>query len=165
MNSLRRLVSALRTTGPEGPRDMSVAQRFALRVIARRPGLTMSELAEATLTTRSTVSEVVDRLEDHGLVRRELDDWDRRRLRLRLTSDGLQLAGTIGEAVPERLVRALNALGPAVAETLADTMEAWVAEAGLDAVSPDMFGEPSRGEQAPRQRRIRATHSAEPAED
>ena len=71
---------------------MSVAQQFALRMISRHPGLTMTELAEATLTSRSTVSEVVVRLADRGLVHREADELDRRRIRLTLTRAGAEAA-------------------------------------------------------------------------
>ena len=143
MNALRRLVSALRTTGAEGPSGMSVAQQFALRVISRHPGLTMTELAVATLTTRSTVSEVVIRLVDRGLISREQDVADRRRIRLTLTRASAETVTAIGETLPERLVLALDALGPATTEALAQALEGWVLEAGLHEVAPAMFGEPS----------------------
>jgi len=64
MDALRRLVSALRSSGvaASGEPGMSVAQRFALRVIGTEPGISMGGLAGRTLTTPSAVSEVVSRL-------------------------------------------------------------------------------------------------------
>lgn len=145
MNALRRLVSALRTTGADalGARPMSVAQQFALRVIGRHPGLTMSALAGATLTTRSAVSEVVVRLVNAGMVRREVDASDQRRVRLHLTPEGAVTYGLLGETLPERLVAALDGLEPETLELLATALEQWTETAGLGSVAPDMFGEPS----------------------
>lgn len=145
MNALRRLVSALRTTGADAlvPRPMSVAQQFALRVIGRHPGLTMSALARATLTSRSSVSEVVVRLVNAGLVRREADASDHRRVRLHLTPGGAATFSLVGETLPERLVVALDSLEPEAREMLATAMETWTETAGLGNVAPVMFGEPS----------------------
>lgn len=145
MNALRRLVSALRTTGADAlvARSMSVAQQFALRVIGRQPGLTMSALARATLTSRSAVSEVVVRLVDAGMVRREADASDQRRVRLHLTPHGATTFSLLGETLPERLVLALDGLEPETRELLATAMERWTETAGLGNVAPAMFGEPS----------------------
>lgn len=48
----------------------------------------MSELADRLLVSRPTASRVVDRLVDHGLVRRWHDQADRRVVRLALTAEG-----------------------------------------------------------------------------
>lgn len=146
MNALRRLVSAVRTTGAgavAGQR-LSVAQQFAIRVIGREPGLAMGDLAAATMTTRSTVSEVVVRLVDRGLVRRARDTDDQRVVRLELTPDGTTVYEQLGQTVPERLVRALAAMDPMICDMLAESLDAWVSSAGLDAEEPRMFGEPRR---------------------
>lgn len=148
MNALRRLVSALRSPGVDASAGLpgTVAQRFALRVIAAHPGLTMTDLAEATLTTRSAISEVVVRLVRQGYVRRETDALDHRRIRLSLTADGAIANAALGEQWPERLIRALDELAPATCATLAEAMESWITSAGLGHVPPRMFGEaPSPG--------------------
>ncbi|MCK6478252.1 MAG: MarR family transcriptional regulator, partial [Phycisphaerales bacterium] len=143
MNALRRLVSALRSSGAAASamEGMSVAQQFALRVIASRPGVTMSQLAAATLTTPSAVSEVVARLVARGAVRREPDAADHRQVLVHLTPEGRALCDRVAETLPERLVAALAAMEPAARASLADAMEAWVARAGLGDVPPSMFGE------------------------
>lgn len=145
MDALRRLVSALRSSGAtaSGEMGMSVAQLFALRIIGRQPGLSMGDLASATLTTPSAVSEVVSRLVARGLVRREPDAQDHRRVLLHVTEDGRTLAGTVEQTLPERLVAALASMDPETRTSLADAMEHWVAAAGLGGVAPAMFGEAS----------------------
>lgn len=150
MNALRRLVSALRSSGAAASamQGMSVAQQFALRVIARRPGVTMGQLAAATLTTPSAVSEVVSRLVARGAVRRDGDVADHRRVLLHVTQDGRTLSDRVDQTLPERLVAALAAMDPAARTSLADAMESWVAHAGLGGVAPGMFGEDLRAESA-----------------
>jgi DNA-binding MarR family transcriptional regulator len=143
LNALRRLVSALRSSDATASREwgMSVAQLFALRTIGRHPGLFMSELAERTLTTQSTVSEVVSRLVARDLVRRAQDASDHRRIRLYLTWEGEVLSGSVKRTVPEHLVAALETMGPGMRALLADAMEHWVISAGFAGVAPEMFGE------------------------
>jgi DNA-binding MarR family transcriptional regulator len=146
MNALRRLVSALRTSSAaaSGEMGMSVAQLFALRTIGRQPGLSMGDLAAATLTTASAVSEVVSRLVARGLVRREPDAGDHRRVLLHLTWEGRTRCDGVEPTLPERLVAALASMDPEMRTSLANAMENWVAGAGLGGVAPTMFGEGAR---------------------
>jgi DNA-binding MarR family transcriptional regulator len=144
MNALRRLVSALRTSGAAASDElgMSVAQHFALRIIERQPGLSMGDLAAATLTTPSAVSEVVFRLFTRGLVRREPDPADHRRVLVHLTWEGRVLCDRLEQtSLPERLVAALAAMPASQRVTLAGALESWVAGAGLGGFAPTMLGE------------------------
>lgn len=145
MNSLRRLVSALRTSGAavSGHLGMSVAQLFALRSIERQPGLSMTDLAGRTLTTPSAVSEVVTRLVARELVSREQDPVDHRRTLLHLTPDGHAICAGLDRTLPERLVAALAGMNPAARHALANSLEQWVNAAGLGELPPSMFGESS----------------------
>lgn len=56
----------------------------------KREGVTMSELSRLLLVSNGNATAVVDRLEADGLVRREAEDGDRRRIRVRLTPEGLE---------------------------------------------------------------------------
>lgn len=56
-----------------------------------REGMTMSELSRMLLVSNGNATAVVDRLEKDGLVQRETDDGDRRRVRVRLTPRGLDV--------------------------------------------------------------------------
>ena len=59
---------------------------LAIRGIAPETGMTVNDLAEQLLLKPQTAVELVDRLEDAGLVRRERDEVDRRRVFLTLTA-------------------------------------------------------------------------------
>lgn len=51
----------------------------------------MSELSRMLLVSNGNATAVVDRLEKDGLVQRETEDGDRRRVRVRLTPRGLDV--------------------------------------------------------------------------
>lgn len=55
----------------------------------RRDGVTMSELSRMLLVSNGNATAVVDRLEADGLCKREAEDGDRRRIRVRLTPAGI----------------------------------------------------------------------------
>ncbi len=71
---------------------------LAIRGSATPGGPPVGEVAEALLVRPHTAGELADRLAGAGLVTRERDDTDHRRVRLRLTSDG------------ERVLRELTAV-------------------------------------------------------
>lgn len=136
MESIRRLVRALRTSSAESERDfgLSAAQLFALRQIASQPHQSMSELAKRTLTSQSSVSEVITRLVDRGFVSREISARDRRRAELALTDTGERLLAKVPETIQEQLAAGFDRLTPIQQAGLAGGLEAWLAESGLGEV-------------------------------
>ena len=64
---------------------------LAIRGLAPEAGMTVNDLAEQLLLKPQTAVELVDRLEDAGLVRRERDEVDRRRVFLSLTAKANRL--------------------------------------------------------------------------
>ena len=68
---------------------VSGAQLWALAELARRPGLTVSGLARVLSVHLSTSSNLLDKLESQGLVRRSRDTVDHRVVRLRITAAGM----------------------------------------------------------------------------
>lgn len=54
-------------------------------------GLTCAQLAEATLTTKGTLTGVLDRLEQRGVIQRGPVNGDRRATKVQLTSKGIKL--------------------------------------------------------------------------
>ncbi|WBL20246.1 MarR family winged helix-turn-helix transcriptional regulator [Citricoccus sp. NR2] len=66
----------------------STAQYTALTVLARRPGITSSELARRTFVRAQSMADTVKVLMDKGLVRREPDQDHARRLLLFPTDGG-----------------------------------------------------------------------------
>lgn len=79
-----RLERALEPTG------LSLAKLGALRHLAEANGpLALGQLAERIACVKSNVTQLVDRLESEGLVRRVPDPDDRRSVRAALTEAGL----------------------------------------------------------------------------
>jgi DNA-binding MarR family transcriptional regulator len=90
-----RLESSLAKIG------LSVAKQSALSALAEsREPLTLGELASKLSCVRSNITQLVDRLEADGLVRRVDDPEDRRSVRAELTALGRekQAAGAIAIA-------------------------------------------------------------------
>lgn len=147
MNAVRRMVRALRVSSRAVEREVGIsgAQLFVLRQLAAAPGQSLSELVQRTLTHQSTVSEVVGRLVERGLVRRRAAADDARRLELTPTARGRALLRAAPTTVQTDLVDGFARLGPAQRRAVADGLEAWLAAAGLADVPPAMFFEPRRG--------------------
>lgn len=76
---------------------LSAAQACLLEAVAHE-ARTMGELATRLLCDASNVTQLVTRLETHGLVTREPDPRDRRTRRVAATAAGVELAGRVEEA-------------------------------------------------------------------
>lgn len=90
---------------------VSSVQFGVLAVLDRRPGASQQELCEALDLDRSTIADLVRRLERNGLVERRRDDTDRRRNRLELTDDGARTLAQLrprAETVEHALTDALS---------------------------------------------------------
>src|SRR5580765_205281 len=90
MNAVRSIVRAFRvnTRAIELKMGISLAQLFVLQQLTERPADSLNELADRTATHQSSVSVVVRRLVDRGLVTRVASSADRRRVQIALTPDG-----------------------------------------------------------------------------
>jgi DNA-binding MarR family transcriptional regulator len=141
MDNLRRIVRALRASNAAVEREhrLSAAQLFVLRQIAERPGQSLSDLARSTLTTQSTVSEVVARLVQQGLIVRDPAPDDRRRAVLNLSVTGDEILSHAPNTVQERLVDGFRSLPADVQRSLAYGLDAWLFAAGLQTIPPTMF--------------------------
>jgi DNA-binding MarR family transcriptional regulator len=102
--------------------------------------VSLGALAERTHTDPSSVSVVVSRLAERGLVRRTASAEDARRAEIRLTRRGRALARRAPEASQTRLVGALSGLPEDARRGLADGLSALVAAMNLGG-SPRMFFE------------------------
>jgi DNA-binding MarR family transcriptional regulator len=72
--------------------------------------LPATALAESAMLTSGAMTNRIDRLEEEGLVRRQKDDSDRRKVLVQLTDKGLQLIETATEARFETAMDALESL-------------------------------------------------------
>lgn len=69
--------------------EVSSVQYAALSVLQRRPGASQSELGDELDLDRSTIADLVMRLERRGAIERSAHVSDKRRNALRLTTTGL----------------------------------------------------------------------------
>src|SRR4051812_7831568 len=143
MNAVRSIVRALRinTRAIEAKMGMSLAQLFVLQQLAERPAESLNELAERTATHQSSVSVVVRRLVDRGLVSRTASPVDKRRIEINVTADGRALLVGAPSTIQSQLMAGLNSM-PVDAQTqLADLLEGWLHGANIDFAAPPMLGE------------------------
>ncbi|MDR1015803.1 MAG: MarR family transcriptional regulator [Coriobacteriales bacterium] len=64
------------------------AESHVLAVIGEEPGIFGSEIARRFHVTRAAVQKTLGRLEERGLLRKETDSLDKKRIGLFLTADG-----------------------------------------------------------------------------
>lgn len=162
MDALRRVVRALSTSahGLPGRHGVSGAQLFVMRQLAAMPGCSVGELARRTLAGQSTISGVVARLVQRGFIARVTSTEDARQAVLTLTPKGRRAIVGAKPTAQERLAQSLETLSPAQRESLAQGLEAWLAEAGLTEEPITMFLEErptSRGRGAAKATRPRST--------
>lgn len=142
---------------------LSGAQLFVLSTLAHEPVLSLNELAELTHTHQSTVSVVVSRLVERGLVRRSESEADARRLELSLTPAGRTLFARAPQAAQERLHDAIGRMPAAERARLATLLGSLVEDMELSGEEPGMlFDDDERAAKAPRKlakRRTRPKHS------
>jgi MarR family transcriptional regulator, lower aerobic nicotinate degradation pathway regulator len=143
MDSLRRLVRALGASSrtARGSGRISGAQLFALRQVAASPGIHIGDLARRTMARQSSVSELVARMVDRGLITRTVSEDDARQANLHLTKAGKRAISDSGDLAQEKLISGLEALPSSKRAALAEAMEAWLSASGLSDVPPTMFFE------------------------
>jgi DNA-binding MarR family transcriptional regulator len=144
MDAVRAMVRALRinTRAIELEIGLSLAQLFVLQQVAARPAESLNDLAERTATHQSSVSVVVRRLVERGLVTRRASAADKRRIQIALTPAGEKVLVGAPETIQVRLVQALETMGPSDRHHLAVLLSKWLDAAGINYATPPMIGEP-----------------------
>ena len=94
----------------------------ALLRLADEDGISQAELARRQRVEAPSMCRMVDRLERDGLVRRDRDDLDRRVIRVRITTEGRDVASAGRESVADLEARAFEALTADERQTLADLL-------------------------------------------
>src|SRR5512145_3184971 len=79
--------------------DLTSVQFAALDAIAEQPGIDQASLAAAISFDRATIGGVIDRLEQKGLLQREVSALDRRARCLWLTREGERLLAAVRPVV------------------------------------------------------------------
>ena len=90
---------------------LNIRELRVLRAIGDQPGLSSRSLSEATFIEQTLVSKHLRKLVDAGLVRRELESADARRVALHLTAQGesiRQEADRLGQAMERDFLSVLT---------------------------------------------------------
>src|SRR5512143_986417 len=115
----KRMETTLGVTGP---------QRFVVRMIGRFPGISAGEVSTLLHVHPSTLTGVLKRLEQRGLVVRRPDPSDGRRALLELTAKGRRVDATRTGTVEAAARRALARLTPVAVRQTRGVTEAITAE-------------------------------------
>lgn len=145
MNSLRQIVHALEIGSRAAQKSvgLSGAQLSVLQILEAGEVMSINELAQKSHTHQSSVSAVVSRLVEAGLVNRSAAKDDARRLELSVTAAGRR-ALQAGFVTPQqRLFTALERFSPKRVGELRALLEQLVASSGMDSEMPPMFFEVS----------------------
>jgi len=106
---------------------ISLDSLFAVRVLARLGESPISQYGDELGVPRSTITNVVDRLERAGLAERSAGPTDRRVTLVRLTPAGQKAVDDTDFVRESDLAARLRALEPAAQEALAELLERVVA--------------------------------------
>ncbi len=126
---------------------VTMSQAKVLYLVEAAPRLRMSDLSARLGVSLSTVSGVVDRLVDQGLLTRRDDPVDRRHVILRITDAGatqLQLFRELNAGQVRTLLARIDAAGLAVVEQALDLLAGAAArEPAARPASRTLEGEPA----------------------
>ncbi len=164
MDALRRIVQALRLSSRDAEKKtgMSGAQLFVLQTLAAAEegkAASIGELAARTRTDQSSVSVVVTRLEERGLVVRRPAATDARRVEVVLTSKGRKIAATAEPPAQARMMATLEQLPATKLTILRSGLEDLVAGMGVEQQPAHLFFE----EPAPRTPRKKTASKVVPS--
>lgn len=118
------IVQALRVAmRAQRSHDLSVPQFRTLAYIRNHPCCSLSAVAEFIGLTLPAMSTLVNGLVEHGLVQREIDPADRRRVLLTVTPAGVAIHGRALEGAETWLAAQLVSLDAAQRATVLAAME------------------------------------------
>ena len=129
VDCIRSIIQSLRVAGREAEQKLGItsAQLYVLQELEGSPALSINQLAERTFTHQSSVSIVVSRLTESGLVTRTAARGDARRLSISLTPSGRALVRRAPDAAQMRLINGLRKMSRAELRELAGHLKALTA--------------------------------------
>lgn len=144
MDALRWIVRELRLTKHPGVQGvpLSAAQVFVLHVLKEAGPLGVTELAERTATDPSSVSVVVRKLHEKGLVGKRPKAEDRRCLQVTLSAKGARAMEKTPAPAQERLMGRMAGMRPEELRGLADLLERLAPADRGEEPAPMFFQEP-----------------------
>jgi len=152
VDAFRRILRELRLRArkAELATGLSASQAFVLTMIAQRPGASVNEIADATMTDRSSAAAVLDRLAERGHIVRQQSERDRRRAEFMITASGRRAMRRAPTPPTVALVNGIRALSRAKGRALAESLTALSQAMGVgNAPAGMLFDDPAdaRGRQ------------------
>lgn len=129
-DAARAFRSAFEQRGRE--QKVSLLQWRTLAVLSRRDGLSQTALAQEVEASAMTVSDILDRLEARGWVRRDPDPADSRAKLVRLLPAAMPIATELRQRAQELSARAFDGISPDEVETLTRLLSRIVANLDTD---------------------------------
>lgn len=125
MRSLVRAYQAFSVYAERHIRELGLtpAQFDVLATLGNTEGMHMNKLAEKTLVTKGTLTGIVDRLEEKGLVRREVPEDNRRCFTIVLTAQGQAVFEEVFPVHIAFLKERFDQLSPAELEQIRHSLE------------------------------------------
>jgi DNA-binding MarR family transcriptional regulator len=151
VDAFRRVLRALRVAArkTELATGLSAAQLFVLSAVAAAPGCSLNEIADATMTDRSSAAAIVDRLVEQGHVTREQSGDDKRRASIEITARGRRATQSAAPAPAALLVDGLRGLSPSQRQTLARNLVNLTRAMGIDDEPAGLLFEDSAPRKSP----------------
>lgn len=130
MGNLWSLDHALQSASKrmEARHGVTGPQRLVVRIVGRCPGISAGEVSRILHLHPSTLTGILRRLADRGLLERKADPTDGRRALLRLTPRGVAVDALRGGTVETAVRRALSRLDPRTVRAARALTAALVAE-------------------------------------
>ncbi len=112
LTAIRRLIRATDLHSRKITRmaGLTSSQLILLKRVLEVTDATISELAASISLSQATVTTILDRLEQSGLVRRERSEQDRRKVFVQLTAEGRAVLQRAPEPLQETFIRQFSAL-------------------------------------------------------
>lgn len=139
---LRELRRAARKT--ELATGLSAAQTFVLNAVNGAPGCSLNDVAAMTMTDRSSVAAIVERLVDDRYLTRSHADDDRRRASLTITPRGQRAIEDAAPPPTQLLVNGLRALPPGERQRLSRGLSLLTEQMGIASEPAGMLFEDER---------------------
>jgi DNA-binding MarR family transcriptional regulator len=110
---LNRVIATWNSEMQEALRDydLTTVKMRTLAVLAITPGLTVNELAMFTVTEQSTMSRMLDAMEEQGLIRRQAREDDLRVREVHPTAQGREAFLRFWPTMYERFVKLFDGIG------------------------------------------------------
>jgi MarR family transcriptional regulator, organic hydroperoxide resistance regulator len=115
----KRMHTAMGITGP---------QRLVLKIVGQFPGISANEVAHLVRLHPSTITGILQRLAEKGLLTRERDPGDGRRVRLRVRAAAATFTRRTSGTIEAAIARALDRMPPQSVRRARDVLTA-IAEA------------------------------------